>query len=71
MILTRDRAEGFALRAFAAARCAEKEKGLVSHAKPAYIAKRTASASPVIPSEIQGQVELPVAVATGSSTPLR
>src|SRR5678816_1266256 len=31
MIVTRDRAEGFALRAFAAARRAKKEKGLVSH----------------------------------------
>jgi hypothetical protein len=31
MIVTRDRAKGFALRAFAAAGRAKKEKGLVSH----------------------------------------
>src|SRR5215468_489646 len=31
MIITRDRAEGFALCAFAAARRAKKEKGLISH----------------------------------------
>ena len=31
MIVPRDRAEGFALSAFAAARRAKKEKGLVSH----------------------------------------
>jgi hypothetical protein len=54
MIVTRDRAEGFALRAFAAARGAKKEKGLVFHAKPAYTAKGTAPTSTVISTEIQG-----------------
>jgi hypothetical protein len=52
MIVTRDRAERFALRAFAAARRAKKEKGVVFHAKPAYTAKGTGPASTVIPSEI-------------------
>src|SRR5947209_454953 len=53
MIVTRDGAEGFALRAFAAARGAKKEKGLVFHARPAYTANGTAPASTVIPTEIQ------------------
>jgi hypothetical protein len=40
MIVTRDRAEGFALRAFAAARRAKKEKGLVSHHQKPVISHR-------------------------------
>src|SRR6266550_2327910 len=51
MIVTRDRAEGFTLCAFAAARRAKKKKGLVFHAKPAYTANGTAPASTVIPTE--------------------
>src|SRR6266576_4619894 len=54
MIVTRDRAEGFTLCAFAAARRAKKKKGLVFHAKPAYTAKGTTPTSTVIPTEIQG-----------------
>src|SRR6266480_2365536 len=53
MIVTRERAESFTLRAFAAARGAKKEKGLVFHAKPAYTAKGTVPTSTVIPTEIQ------------------
>src|SRR5262249_9230025 len=51
MIVTRDRAEGFALRAFAAARRAKKEKGLVSHHDEiAYTARPVRYTSIVIPS---------------------
>ena len=54
MIVTRDRAEGFALRAFAAARRAKKEKGLVSHHDEiAYTANTAGSTSSVIPSEVE------------------
>ena len=55
MIVTRDRAEGFALRAFAAARRAKKEKsvGISSWRNLAYTAKGTGKASTVIPSEVE------------------
>src|SRR4029077_5352842 len=55
MIVTRDRTEGFALRAFAAARRAKKEKGLVSHHDEiAYTAKTAGSTSIVIYREVEG-----------------
>src|SRR5262249_13232050 len=54
MIVTRDRAEGFALCAFAAARRAKKEKGLVfHHDEIAYTAKGIGPASSVIPRDVE------------------
>jgi hypothetical protein len=69
MIITGDRAERFALRAFAAARCAKKEKRLIFHAKPAYTAKGTGPASMVIPSEVEGSRGVTGNQSTGSFVP--
>src|SRR5262249_58371759 len=55
MIVTRDRAEGSALSAFATARRTKKEKGVISHHhKHVYTATFERQTSIVIPSEIEG-----------------
>src|SRR5262249_56408608 len=55
MIVTRDRAEGFALSAFATARRTKKEKSVISHHhEHVYTATFERQTSIVIPSEIEG-----------------
>src|SRR4029453_5473171 len=70
MIVARDRAEGFALRAFAAARRAKQEKSLVfHHDEIAYTVNAASSTSSVIPSEVEGPRGVTQRVSTGSFNP--
>jgi hypothetical protein len=71
MIVTRDRAEGFALRAFAAARRAKKEKGLVFHHGEISLIprKELVKQAPSFRAKPRNSVELPLDFATESFDP--
>jgi hypothetical protein len=71
MIVTRDRAKGFALRAFAAARRAKKEKGLVFHHGEISLIprKELVKQAPSFRAKPRNSVELPLDFATESFDP--
>src|SRR4249920_1548661 len=71
MIVTRDRAEGFALRAFATARRAKKQKSVVFHHGETSIIppKEPAKQVPSFRSKSRNHVQLLRDLATASSTP--
>ena len=73
MIVTRDRAESFALRAFAAAGRAKKEKSVISHhANVVYTAAPLRQTSIVIPNEFERSLGLTLRFFYGiASIPLR
>src|SRR5258705_6590751 len=71
MIVTRDRAEGFALRAFAAAWRAKKEKGLVFHHGEISLIprKELVKQAPSFRAKPRNPVELPSILQRDLSTP--
>jgi len=71
MIVTRDCAEGFSLRAFAAARRAKKEKSVVSHHGEISLIprKEPAKQAPSFRAKSRNRVELLLDFATGSFDP--